>query len=208
MSTETTKSPLSTKSAFALGAGSALVVVALAVFAVRHDGRAEAAVAPAPAPVQIEASTPASIPAAEPAAAATTSVPAAMPPGHVMPPVAPTASSASVLSGTIALDDSIAKSVSGKVIVFVIARSGPAVPGGKGHPVFAKRLDVTSFPVSFSLSAQDSMMGQAPPDHVTLEARIDLDGDAMTREPGAPSAKIDSVIVPSHNVALVLKPGV
>ncbi len=204
MSTEKTKSPLSSKSAFALGAGSALVVVALAVFAVRHDGRAEAAVVPAPA--QTEVSTPVSIPFAEPAA--TTSVPAAMPPGHVMPPVAPTASAASVLSGTIALDDSIARSVSGKVIVFVIARSGPAVPGGKGHPVFAKRLDVTSFPVTFSLSAQDSMMGQAPPDHVTLEARIDLDGDAMTREPGAPSAKKDSVLVPSHDVTLVLKPGV
>ena len=50
-------------------------------------------------------------------------------------------------------------------------------------------------------------MGQAPPDHVALEARIDLDGDAMTREPGAPSAKIDSVLVPSHDVALVLKRG-
>ena len=206
MSTENTKSPLSTKSAFALGAGSALVIVALAVFAVRHDGRAEAAVVPAPA--QAEVSTQAPIPAAEPVAATTTSAPAAMPPGHVMHPVAPTASTASILSGTIALDDSIAKSVSGKVIVFVIARSGPAVPGGKGHPVFAKRLDVTSFPVTFSLSAQDSMMGQAPPDHVTLEARIDLDGDAMTRDPGAPTAKIDSVIVPSHDVALVLKHGV
>lgn len=206
MSTENTATRLSTKSAFALGAGSALVVAALAVYAVRHDGRAEAAVVSAP--VQTEASTPAPIPAPDPAAAATTSVPAAMPPGHVMPPVAPTASSASVLSGTIALDDSIAKSVTGKVIVFVIARGGPAVPGGKGHPVFAKRLDVTSFPVPFSLSAQDSMMGQAPPDHVTLEARIDLDGDAMTREANAPSAKNESVILPSHDVKLVLKPGV
>ncbi len=207
MSTEKTTSRFSAKSAFALGAGSALVVAALAVYAVRHDGRAEAAVAPAPA--QIEASTTAALPPpVQPAAAETSPSDAkAMPPGHVMPPVTPAASSASVLSGTISLDESAAKSVSGKVIVFVIARSG-ASPTSKGHPVFAKRLDVTSFPVTFSLSAQDSMMGQAPPDHVTLEARIDLDGDAMTHEASAPSAKNESVAVPSHDVALVLKHGV
>jgi hypothetical protein len=62
--------------------------------------------------------------------------------------------------------------------------------------------------VAFSLSAQDSMMGQASPAKVSLEARIDLDGDAMTREPGVPSAKIDSVAIGSSNVSLVLKPGV
>lgn len=207
MSTEKTTSRFSAKSAFALGAGSALVVVALAIFAVRHDGRAEAAVAPAPMQ-QTEASSPALPPPIEPVAAETSSSEPKTIPGHAMPPITPAANAASVLSGTIALDDSIAKSVSGKVIVFVIARSGATTPGGKGHPVFAKRLDVTSFPVDFSLSAQDSMMGQAPPDHVTLEARIDLDGDAMTHEPSAPSAKNDSVAVPSHDVALVLKRGV
>jgi len=205
MSTENTTSRFSTKSAFALGAGSALVVAALAVYAVRHDGRAEAAVAPAPA--QVEASTTAALPPPIEADSTTASAEPKVIPGHVMPPVAPAASSASVLSGTISLDDSAAKSVSGKVIVFVIARSG-AGPTSKGHPVFAKRLDVTSFPVNFSLSAQDSMMGQAPPDHVTLEARIDLDGDAMTHEASAPSAKNESVAIPSHDVALVLKHGV
>jgi hypothetical protein len=203
MSTENTTSRFSTKSAFALGAGSALVVGALAVFAVRHDGRAEAAVVPAP--VQAEASTVAMPPQNEPATTAATTTAPAVIPGHVMHPAAPAADAPSVLSGTIALDASVAKSVTGKVIVFVIARTGGA---GKGHPVFAKRLDVTSFPVTFSLSAQDSMMGQAPPDHVTLEARIDLDGDAMTHEANAPSAKHESVAVPSHDVTLVLKRGV
>jgi hypothetical protein len=205
MSTENTTSRFSAKSAFALGAGSALVVAVLAVFAVRHDGRAEAAVAPSP--VQVEASTTAALPPPIEPDPTTATAQLKPIPGHVMPPVAPAANSQSVLSGTIALDDSIAKSVSGKVIVFVIARSGAGATG-KGHPVFAKRLDVTSFPVEFSLSAQDSMMGQAPPDHVTLEARIDLDGDAMTHEASAPSAKNESVAVPSHDVALVLKRGV
>ncbi|MGH9142754.1 MAG: c-type cytochrome biogenesis protein CcmI/CycH [Thermoanaerobaculia bacterium] len=203
MSTENNPSRFSSKSAFALGAGSALVVAALAVFAVRHDGRAEAAVNPAP--VQTEAvSTTVPMPA-EPAAPATGSEPKMIPGHQQMPhPTMPAVDAPSVLSGTIALDDSIARSVSGKVIVFVIARSG----AGKGHPVFAKRLDVTSFPVPFSLSAADSMMGQAPPDHVALEARIDTDGDAMTHEANAPSVKLESVAIGTSNIKLVLKSGV
>ena len=51
------------------------------------------------------------------------------------------------------------------------------------------------------------MMGGAPPDHVSLEARIDLDHDAMTREPGAPAAKIESVVIGTTNATLTLKKG-
>ena len=70
---------------------------------------------------------------------------------------------------------------------------------------FAKRLDVTSFPVTFSLSARDSMMAQPPSDHLRLEARIDRDGDAITRETGSPSATIDSVPLGAHDVTLKLR---
>ena len=77
---------------------------------------------------------------------------------------------------------------------------------GKGHPIFAKRLDVASFPTTFTLGPQDSMMGGAPPDNVSVEARIDLDHDAMTKEPGAPSAKIESVSMGSKDLTLTLKP--
>ena len=117
------------------------------------------------------------------------------------PDAAPAVDQPSVISGTIALDKSVAASVSGKVIVFVIARDG----SGKGHPVFAKRLDVTSFPVAFSLSARDSMMAQPPPDHVSLEARIDRDGDAITRDANAPAATLDSVAMGSHDIKLTLR---
>jgi hypothetical protein len=206
MSSEQNPSRVSAKSAFAFGAGSALVVGAIVFFVLHHDGRAAAATVAQPA-TRVEAS----IPAMPPPSDATT-VAATEPkpiPGHAMHPSLPAApaDAAPLISGTIALDPSIAKTISGKTLIFVIARSGND-GGKKGHPVFAKRLDVTSFPVSFSLSAQDSMMGQAPPAKVSLEARIDLDGDAMTREPNAPSAKIDSVAIGSSNVSLVLKPGV
>jgi hypothetical protein len=204
MSSEQTTSRVSAKSAFAFGVGSALAVGAIVFFVLHHDGRAAAATV-APHPARAEASIPAMPAPSDPTVTATEPKPI---PGHAMHPVSPAvpADSPSLISGTISLDPSAAHSVTGKAIVFIIARSGSA--GGKGvHPVFAKRLDVTSFPIAFSLSAQDSMMGQAPPAKVSLEARIDLDGDAMTREPGVPSAKIDSVAIGSSNVSLVLKPG-
>jgi hypothetical protein len=106
-----------------------------------------------------------------------------------------------LLSGTIALDPSAATKVTGPVTVFIIARD----KAGKGHPILAKRLDVVSFPIQFTLGASDSMMGGAPPDQVSLEARIDLDRDAMTKEPGAPAVKIDTVAIGTKDITLTLK---
>ncbi|HUK37026.1 MAG TPA: hypothetical protein VLV86_24090 [Vicinamibacterales bacterium] len=103
--------------------------------------------------------------------------------------------SATTISGTIEAN------VKGPAIVFVIARD----ESHKGHPVLAKRLDVTSFPVKFSLGPEDVMMGGVPPARVFLEARIDRDGDAATREPGSPSASIDGVAMGASNLVLRLK---
>src|SRR3954453_20437664 len=106
-----------------------------------------------------------------------------------------------MLSGTIALDPSAVDKVSGPVTVFVIARD----KAGKGHPILAKRLDVTSFPAKFTLGAGDSMMGGTPTANVSLEARIDLDRDAMTKEPNAPAVKIETVALATSDVVLTLK---
>jgi hypothetical protein len=109
--------------------------------------------------------------------------------------------SANGIRGTIALDPSIAARVHTPAVVYVIARDEAA----KGHPILAKRLDVARFPVAFSLGPQDAMMGGTPPARVFLEARIDLDGDAATREPGAPSGSAGSVVMGASGVKLVLK---
>lgn len=114
------------------------------------------------------------------------------------------ASSQRFISGTIELDPSVASKVALPTIVFVIARGeGLRL---HGHPLLAKRLDVRSFPVDFTLGSEDSMMGQAPPARVSLEARVDLDGDATTREPRAPAALIESVTLGTEDVKLVLRP--
>jgi hypothetical protein len=49
------------------------------------------------------------------------------------------------------------------------------------------------------------MMGQGLPAKVRLEARIDFDGNAMTREPNDPIAVLDPVAAGTRSVKLVLK---
>jgi hypothetical protein len=195
MSNEEKTSRTSARNGFLLGIGSAAIIGALAIVAVRYDGTAKAV----PPPTVTTAAVTNTFAVAEhvaamsqttePAAAAATS----MPPSSKAQPV--------MLSGTIALDPSVADKVSGPVTVFVIARDKT----GKGHPILAKRLDITSFPAKFTLGAGDSMMGGAAPDTVSIEARIDLDRDAMTKEPNAPAAKIDSVAIGTLGVVLKLK---
>ncbi len=121
---------------------------------------------------------------------------------HSFPPDRSNLSDAALLSGTISLGPSISQSPGARVMVFLIARTGQ----GKGQTVLARRMIVESFPTKFSLSAADSMMAGERPADVSLEARIDLDGDAMTREPGSPTARAGSVAMGSSNVVLTLKP--
>ena len=63
--------------------------------------------------------------------------------------------------------------------LFIIARR--AQQGG-GPPVAVKKVVSPTFPLSFSLSDSDMMMGGVWPEQVWLEARLDSDGNAMTKE--------------------------
>src|SRR3954447_21349156 len=198
MSNEQNASRTSARNGFLLGVGTAAIIGALAIAAVRYDGTAKA-VPSAPEPA---ASAPVTdtFPIAEHIAAMNGTVDQASAITASVPPSAK-APQTVMLSGTIALDPSVAAKVTGPVTVFVIARD----KNGKGHPILAKRLDVTSFPTQFTLGSGDSMMGGTPPDTVSIEARIDLDRDAMTKEPNAPAAKIDSVAIGTNDVVLKLK---
>jgi hypothetical protein len=84
-------------------------------------------------------------------------------------------------------------------VLFVIARN----PAG-GPPAAVKRVMGPSFPMTIELSAADSMMGQPLPPTFRLEARLDSDGDAMTRVPTDPSAVQEGVSV-GQAVSLALK---
>jgi hypothetical protein len=92
------------------------------------------------------------------------------------------------VSGQIELDPARGAAPAGS-IVFVTAR---AAGQSEGPPLAVKRLPA-AFPLSFTLGAEDSMMGQELPQELRLDVRLDTDGDPMTRAAGDATARIDPV---------------
>jgi tetratricopeptide (TPR) repeat protein len=86
-------------------------------------------------------------------------------------------------------------------VIFVTARAAGVA---SGPPAAVKRLPVSAFPMTVDLSAADSMMGQALPEKMRVEARIDSDGDPLTRDPKDPSGSVDRVAL-GETVSLTLK---
>jgi hypothetical protein len=90
----------------------------------------------------------------------------------------------------------------GEGVLFVIARSQPA-----GPPLAVKRLPVGPFPLEFEIGPSDVMIQGLPfAGAITLTARIDRDGNAMTREPGAAVAALAAPVQPgATGVELLLE---
>ncbi len=86
-------------------------------------------------------------------------------------------------------------------VVYVIARGTEA-----GHPVAVRRIDATAFPIDLELGAGDAMMGQALPSRVRVEARLDSDGDAGTKDANDLNAFADGVAA-GASVTLTLAKG-
>lgn len=90
-------------------------------------------------------------------------------------------------------------------ILFVFVR--PAGAEG-GPPLAVQRHPGALFPMTFSISPNDGMMGaSAFPDRVTLEARLDADANAMTSGPDDWSDRLDDVVPGTGGVELRLQPG-
>jgi Tfp pilus assembly protein PilF len=101
---------------------------------------------------------------------------------------------------TLTLDRS-AKS-SPNAVLFVIARAAGQTAG---PPAAVKRIAAPTFPLEIDLTTGDSMMGQPLPATIRIEARLDSDGDAMTKNPSDPHAIQDGVATNGGKVGLVLK---
>ena len=80
-------------------------------------------------------------------------------------------------------------------VLFIIARGAGVT---SGPPAAVKRLPLSSFPVQIDLTSADSMMGQPLPPAMRLEARIDSDGNPLTRDPKDPVAVLDNVAMGSR----------
>jgi Tfp pilus assembly protein PilF len=91
---------------------------------------------------------------------------------------------------------------SSNAVLFIIARGSGQTAG---PPAAVKRIMSPTFPLEVDLSAADSMMGQPLPATVRIEARIDSDGDPLTKNASDPHAAQDGVATNGTKVTLVLK---
>jgi hypothetical protein len=80
----------------------------------------------------------------------------------------------------------------GEGVLFVIARSE-----GGGPPLAVKRLPIGPFPLAFEIGPADVMIAGRPfSGPITLSARVDRDGNPMTRDPGDALATLPAPVEP------------
>lgn len=110
------------------------------------------------------------------------------------------ASEGGEIRGTIRLAEGVTP---GAGILFVIARAGG------GPPLAVRKVDAGVFPVEFSIGASDVMMpGRRFEGDIALSARLDSDGNPMTRDPADLSGVVPSPVQPGATaVEIVLKRG-
>lgn len=86
------------------------------------------------------------------------------------------------IRGTISVDPNIQSKWNGQGVLFIIAH-----PAGSqaGPPLAVKKIEHPVFPLSYSLGSENVMMQGMPfSGKVLLSARLDKDGNPMTKEPG------------------------
>ena len=93
---------------------------------------------------------------------------------------APAQGSAGAYSGTVEMPPALAPGVKPGSVLFVFARS----VGGDPAPVAAIRLQAAGFPVTFTLTEANAMMGGGLPAEADLFAKVDADGNVATAEAG------------------------
>ena len=99
------------------------------------------------------------------------------------------------------LDSSLQAQVSPGSVVFVTVREAGVE---RGAPAAVKRLAAVAFPIIVSIDETDSMAGAALPAEMRIEARVDADGDPLTRSASEPSARVDRIKAGASGVRLVL----
>ena len=109
-----------------------------------------------------------------------------------------------MIAGKIEMSKAIAK-VKPKGTLFLTARRISDNPNVRGSLVAVKKLPATTFPLEFSMSAADMpFQGGAFDGELTLTARIDQDGDPLSREKGDVHGTLPKVQVGSKDVRLTI----
>lgn len=148
-----------------------------------------------------------------PSAGSAPVAPAAPAPAMPAPPSAGSAAQSppagGAASGTIAGKITLAPPRKGDVtpsdVVYLVARRVSDNPTARGSLVAVKRFSASSFPIEFTLGAADMMFKNgAFEGDLTLSARVDKDGDPMTRRKGDVFGTIERVKVGATAVDLKL----
>lgn len=106
------------------------------------------------------------------------------------------------IRGRVSLDPQLEASQPGQGVLFVIARSGGAAAG---PPLAVVRIPSPRFPVEFEMGQGNVMMpGARFEGPIRLKARLDLDGNAMTRTPGDLEGALSESVLPGERVEIVL----
>jgi hypothetical protein len=114
---------------------------------------------------------------------------AAMPLGPPAEGAGTGAASGEPIRGTIRLEGGEASGA----VLFLIAR----IPDTPGPPLAVKRLPVGPFPLEFEIGPEDEMIKGRPwVGPIALSARVDKDGDPLTRDPEDWSAELGSPVEP------------
>jgi hypothetical protein len=93
---------------------------------------------------------------------------------------AATAANSAAIEGTLELAPDLVGRVPPGAVLFVIARTAPS-----GPPLAVVRVASQGFPARFSIGPDDRMIESMPfAGEIRISARVDADGNAMTRSPG------------------------
>ena len=118
-------------------------------------------------------------------------------------PHAAPADPARSVAGIIDLDPQARAALRPGTVLFITLRESGF---GAGPPLAARRLVPSSFPITFEIGQADSMRGDRLPDGVLVEARLDTDGDPITRPRSDPYGRQDDVKIGTRDLRLVLAP--
>jgi hypothetical protein len=109
------------------------------------------------------------------------------------------------INGTIVLDPARKGDVTPNDVVYLVARRVADNPTARGALVAVKRYTASSFPIEFTLGAGDMMFKNgAFEGDLTLAARVDKDGDPITRRKGDVFGTVNRVKVGATGVQIKL----
>jgi len=110
-----------------------------------------------------------------------------------------------VLEGVIKVDGKVKDKVATGDVIYLVARKYEEGSTAPGTPLAVRKLTVDKFPIKFSLDSRDAMLvGTKLAGKVVVTARVDKDGDAMTKNPGDVTGQSKPVEPPKKDVVVSL----